>query len=54
VKMVRAQADNSPFKTQYDPGNPAADAQGYVKMPNVDPLMEASTCARPSGPTRRT
>ena len=41
VKMVRAQPDNSPFKTQYDPGNPAADAQGYVKTPNVDPLMEA-------------
>ena len=23
------------------PGHPAADARGYVKMPNVDPLIEA-------------
>ena len=28
------------FRTQYDPGNPAADKQGYVKMPNVNPLVE--------------
>jgi flagellar basal-body rod protein FlgC len=41
VKMARVQPDNTPFKQQYDPGNPAADAQGYVKTPNVDPLMEA-------------
>lgn len=32
--------DKSDFKTQYDPGNPNADAQGYVKMPNVDSLVE--------------
>ena len=30
----------SEFRTQYDPGNPAADKQGYVKMPNVNPLVE--------------
>jgi len=34
-------ADNSDFRTRYDPGNPNADAKGYVKMPNVDPLIEA-------------
>ena len=32
--------DQSQFRTQYDPGNPVADARGYVKLPNVDPLIE--------------
>jgi flagellar basal-body rod protein FlgC len=32
--------DTSDFKSQYDPGNPNADAQGYVKLPNVDSLVE--------------
>jgi flagellar basal-body rod protein FlgC len=41
VKMSRAAPDPTPFKTGYDPGNPSADAQGYVKQPNVDSLVEA-------------
>ena len=41
VRVARVEGDKSPFKTEYDPGNPAADATGYVKMPNVDPLIEA-------------
>jgi flagellar basal-body rod protein FlgC len=32
--------DKSEFKSQYDPGNPNADTQGYVKLPNVDSLVE--------------
>ena len=32
--------DMSEFRQQYDPGNPAADKQGYVKLPNVNPLVE--------------
>ncbi|HSM96361.1 MAG TPA: flagellar basal body rod protein FlgC [Rhizomicrobium sp.] len=32
--------DSSAFRSQYDPGNPAADKQGYVKLPNVNPLIE--------------
>lgn len=32
--------DESDFRTQYDPGNPAADKRGYVKLPNVNPLIE--------------
>jgi len=40
VRMTRAQPDSSAFKLQYDPGNPSADATGYVKLPNVDPLIE--------------
>jgi flagellar basal-body rod protein FlgC len=33
-------ADMSDFRTQYDPGNPLADKQGYVKLPNVNSLVE--------------
>ncbi len=32
--------DATPFETRYNTGNPAADANGYVKMPNVNPLVE--------------
>jgi flagellar basal-body rod protein FlgC len=32
--------DTTDFRTQYDPGNPAADKSGYVKLPNVNPLIE--------------
>ena len=32
--------DRSDFRSQYDPGNPTADKQGYVKLPNLDPLVE--------------
>jgi flagellar basal-body rod protein FlgC len=32
--------DQSSFPLDYDPGNPAADKNGYVKMPNVNPLVE--------------
>jgi len=41
VKMVRVEPDTKDFKSEYEPGHPAADAQGYVKMPNVDSLIEA-------------
>ena len=41
VKMARVQADPSDFKTEYEPGHPSADAKGYVKMPNVNTLIEA-------------
>ncbi|PIP01200.1 flagellar basal body rod protein FlgC [Pleomorphomonas carboxyditropha] len=35
-------ADRSPFEVRHDPGNPAADANGNVKMPNVNVLIELS------------
>lgn len=41
VAMTGIRTDPTPFRTEYSPGNPAADAKGYVKMPNVDPLVEA-------------
>ena len=40
VQAGKPLPDKSDFKSQYDPGNPMADAQGYVKLPNVDPLIE--------------
>ncbi len=33
-------SDNTPNQQVYDPGNPEADAQGYVKMPNVSTVTE--------------
>ncbi len=32
--------DQSPFVVEHDPSNPAADADGNVKMPNVNMLIE--------------
>ncbi|MBB2203564.1 flagellar basal body rod protein FlgC [Gluconacetobacter takamatsuzukensis] len=32
--------DQSPFETRYDPSHPAANAQGQVKMPNVNMTVE--------------
>jgi flagellar basal-body rod protein FlgC len=41
VAMSSIAADPKPFPIEYQPGHPAADAKGNVKLPNVDPLMEA-------------
>ena len=40
VAMTRVAPDPSDFKLEYAPGHPAADKNGYVKLPNVDPLVE--------------
>ncbi len=40
VSIDRVQADQSQFERKYDPGNPSADAQGYVRMPNVKSMVE--------------
>jgi flagellar basal-body rod protein FlgC len=41
VKMTKVVPDQTPFRQEYQPGNPAAGPNGYVQMPNVDPLVEA-------------
>ncbi|MEN6543707.1 flagellar basal body rod protein FlgC [Parvibaculum sp.] len=41
VQLGRPVLDNSDFQMKYMPGHPAADANGYVKMPNVNGLVEA-------------
>ena len=40
VKSEIVLADENQFVLQYQPGHPDADADGYVKMPGVDPLEE--------------
>lgn len=40
VKSSKPVDDMSGFRLQYDPGNPAADKQGYIKLPNVNSLVE--------------
>jgi flagellar basal-body rod protein FlgC len=41
VRMSKVENDPTAFKTAYEPGHPGADANGYVKLPNVDGLIEA-------------
>jgi flagellar basal-body rod protein FlgC len=40
VKVAGIVADSTPDQQIYEPGNPAADAQGYVKLPNVNTVTE--------------
>ncbi len=40
VKVEKVIKDNAPFEKKYEPNHPAADAQGYVSYPNVNPLIE--------------
>jgi len=40
VSIKGLSTDASPFRIEYDPGHPAADASGNVKLPNVDMLVE--------------
>ncbi|MBY8337882.1 flagellar basal body rod protein FlgC [Citromicrobium bathyomarinum] len=42
VEITGIQADQSDFTRVHQPGNPAADADGYVKMPNVNSLIESA------------
>jgi flagellar basal-body rod protein FlgC len=40
VEVDRIGRDQSDFRLDYDPSHPAADETGYVKRPNVDPIIE--------------
>jgi flagellar basal-body rod protein FlgC len=42
VQVRKVGVDPSDFRMKYDPGNPAADDKGYVKLPNVNSLIEMS------------
>ena len=42
VQIGPVETDNSDFQVKHEPGNPAADAQGDVKYPNVNSLVEMS------------
>jgi flagellar basal-body rod protein FlgC len=36
-KVIR---DDSPFKLRFDPSHPDADANGYISLPNINPVIE--------------
>ena len=40
VQVKSVDKDQSEFPQRYDPSNPAADALGYVKTPNVNSFIE--------------
>ena len=40
VKVAQIVDDPAPMRMVYEPGNPMADAKGYVQMPNVDVVSE--------------
>ena len=40
VTLGRVRNDTSAFRVKNEPGNPAADPEGNVKYPNVNPLVE--------------
>ncbi|MBU8545002.1 MULTISPECIES: flagellar basal body rod protein FlgC [Roseomonadaceae] len=40
VSVSRIATQPGDFPTRFDPAHPAADANGYVKLPNVDTLVE--------------
>ncbi len=40
VGVKKIGRDQSAFPLRYDPSHPAANADGYVKMPNVDSFVE--------------
>ncbi|SHH78105.1 flagellar basal body rod protein FlgC [Cognatishimia maritima] len=42
VEIVDIDRDLTDFTVRYEPSHPAADDAGYVKMPNVNPLIEMS------------
>ena len=40
VQVRRYGEDRSPFEMRFEPSHPAANEAGYVKYPNVSPLVE--------------
>jgi flagellar basal-body rod protein FlgC len=40
VEVVQIAEDQAPPRMVYDPGHPDANPEGYVQMPNVDPVTE--------------
>lgn len=40
VHVDNVGTDTSPFRVEYQPDHPAADSNGYVKLPNVNMITE--------------
>jgi flagellar basal-body rod protein FlgC len=41
VRMGKVARDQKQFGTKFEPGHPAADRNGYVKIPNVNTTIES-------------
>lgn len=42
VKVSGIDRHHAPFRIEHNPGHPAADDKGFVKLPNVDILVEVA------------
>ena len=42
VQPAAVGLDPAPFRTEYEPSHPAADASGYVSLPNVTEMVEVA------------
>jgi len=42
VKVASVTNDQSEFRRKFDPSHPAADATGYISLPNVNPIIETA------------
>lgn len=42
TRVKKIGVDPAPFRLEHNPGHPAADENGNVKMPNVDILVETA------------
>lgn len=42
VRVAGIETSKAPFRMEYQPGHPAADAKGFVKLPNVDVMTEVA------------
>ncbi|MEQ8403072.1 MAG: flagellar basal body rod protein FlgC [Roseitalea porphyridii] len=40
VEIDKISVDRTAFVQEFDPSHPAADPDGYVKLPNVNPIVE--------------
>jgi flagellar basal-body rod protein FlgC len=42
VRVAAIERHRAPYRVEHMPGHPAADARGFVRLPNVDLLVEAA------------
>ncbi len=40
VRVDKIKVDRTPFGLRFDPDHPGANAEGYVRLPNINPFIE--------------
>lgn len=40
VQVDKVKVDRTPFGLRFDPDHPGANAEGYVRLPNINPFIE--------------